>query len=147
MNCPPLAVSMRPMAIGEEFLLGINYWPRRKAMYWWSDFDPGEVREEFAMIRAIGLTHVRLFLLWESFQPSPDRIDRKAVADLRTVCDIAADNGLKLQPTFFTGHMSGPNWAPDWLLSDRPTQAGRSIGNSGKKMKMSPSQEIIIRAQ
>jgi endo-1,4-beta-mannosidase len=112
------------MAIGDDFLLGVNYWPRKKAMYWWSDFDPAEVREEFAMIRDIGLTHVRLFLLWESFQPSPDRVDAKAVGDLRTVCDIAAERGLKLQPTFFTGHMSGPNWAPDWLLSDRPIQKG-----------------------
>src|SRR5688572_3213429 len=106
------------------FLMGINYWPRRKAMYWWEDFDAGEVREEFAMIRSVGLTHVRLFLLWESFQPSPDRVNPRAVGDLRTVCDVAAETGLKLQPTFFTGHMSGPNWAPDWLLSDKPIQKG-----------------------
>ncbi len=108
------------MSIGDPFLMGVNYWPRRKAMYWWADFDGGEVAEEFAMIRDLGLTHVRLFLLWESFQPAPDRIDAKAVGNLRSVCDIAADVGLKLQPTFFTGHMSGPNWAPDWMLSDEP---------------------------
>lgn len=24
--------------IGENFLLGVNYWPRSKAMYWWKDF-------------------------------------------------------------------------------------------------------------
>jgi len=53
--------------LGQPFLLGVNYWPRRKAMSWWADFDPGEVREEFAMIRELGLTHVRIFLLWESF--------------------------------------------------------------------------------
>jgi hypothetical protein len=29
---------------GEPFMLGVNYWPRAKAMYWWADFDPGEVR-------------------------------------------------------------------------------------------------------
>ena len=121
------------MAIGDPFLMGINYWPRRKAMYWWSRFDAGEVREEFAMIRELGLTHVRFFLLWESFQPSPDRVDPKAIADLRTVCDVAADTGLKLQPTFFTGHMSGPNWAPDWLLSRRPIQKGeRQIVSLGR---------------
>src|SRR5687768_10323270 len=121
------------MATGEPFLMGINYWPRRKAMYWWANFDAGEVREEFAMIREIGLTHVRFFLLWESFQPSPDRINTGAVEDLRTVCDIAADVALKLQPTFFTGHMSGPNWAPDWLLSNRPIQKGeRQIVSLGR---------------
>src|SRR6185312_10074500 len=113
-----------PMPLSDPFLLGVNYWPRRKAMYWWSDFDAGEVREEFAMIRAIGLTHVRIFLLWESFQPQADRISAKAVGDLRTVCDIAAELSLKVEPTFFTGHMSGPNWAPDWLISRRPRRRG-----------------------
>ena len=98
------------------FILGVNYWPRRKAMYWWSDFDAGEVREEFAMICELGLSHVRFFLLWESFQPTRKSVSATALRDLRTVCDIAADLGLLLQPTFFTGHMSGPNWAPDWLL-------------------------------
>ncbi|HEY8747729.1 MAG TPA: hypothetical protein VIM11_07135 [Tepidisphaeraceae bacterium] len=112
------------MPLGDPFLLGVNYWPRRKAMYWWAEFDAGEVREEFAMIRQIGLTHVRIFLLWESFQPQADRINPKAVGDLRTVCDIAAELGLKIEPTFFTGHMSGPNWAPDWLLSRRPRRRG-----------------------
>jgi hypothetical protein len=33
--------------LGESFVLGVNYWPRRKAMYWWSDFEAAEVREEF----------------------------------------------------------------------------------------------------
>jgi endo-1,4-beta-mannosidase len=102
--------------IGDPFVLGLNYWPRNKAMYWWADFDAGEVREEFAMIRGLGLTHVRFFLLWESFQPMPDVVSTTALSNLRTVCDIAAETGLLLQPTFFTGHMSGPNWAPDWLI-------------------------------
>jgi endo-1,4-beta-mannosidase len=110
------AVSHSP---GDAFLLGVNYWPRAKAMTWWADFDPGEVREEFAMIRDLGLTYVRIFLLWESFQPRPDVVDRGAVANLRTVADVAGETGLRLEPTFFTGHMSGPNWAPDWLLDPR----------------------------
>jgi endo-1,4-beta-mannosidase len=112
------------MAIGDPFLMGVNYWPRRKAMYWWDDFDAGEVREEFAMIRDLGLTHVRFFLLWESFQSRPEAVDAQSLTHLRTVCDVAADLGLLLQPTFFTGHMSGPNWAPDWLLSNQPLQKG-----------------------
>jgi endo-1,4-beta-mannosidase len=115
--------------IGQPFLLGVNYWPRRKAMYWWTDFDAGEVREEFALIRDLGLTHVRIFLLWESFQPAPDRVSVDALRDLRTVCDIAAELGLLIQVTFFTGHMSGPNWAPSWLIdrSRRPRPGDRQV--------------------
>ncbi len=101
---------------GRPFLLGVNYWPRRKAMYWWEDFDPAEVRDEFATIAELGITHVRIFLLWESFQPSPAVVSAKALDDLGTVCDIAEEQRLQLQVTFFTGHMSGPGWAPEWLI-------------------------------
>ncbi|HYG74390.1 MAG TPA: glycoside hydrolase family 2 TIM barrel-domain containing protein [Planctomycetota bacterium] len=112
------------MPIGDPFLLGVNYWPRAKAMYWWENFDAGEVRDEFAMIKELGLGYVRFFLLWESFQPKPDTISQEKLKSLRIVCDIAGELGLKLQPTFFTGHMSGPNWAPDWLVSPLPRIEG-----------------------
>jgi endo-1,4-beta-mannosidase len=125
-------VSLQP---GPAFLLGVNYWPRTKAMSWWADFDPEEVREDFAMIHELGLTHVRIFLLWESFQPQPDLVDGSALRDLRTVADIAAETGLSLEPTFFTGHMSGPNWAPDWLLDpSRPVRpGGRQVVSLGRR--------------
>src|ERR1043165_6163758 len=113
------------MQPGSPFLLGCNYWPRKKAMYWWANYDAGEVREEFAIVKELGLKYVRFFLLWESFQPKPDEISTSAIKDLLSTCDIACDIGLKLEPTLFTGHMSGPNWAPDWLLDrSRPRRAG-----------------------
>ena len=101
----------------QDFVLGVNYWPRQKAMYWWTDFNVAEVREDFFEIMAMRLKMVRIFLLWEDFQPAPDTVNRKALDDLRQVCDIAAEFGLSLNVTFFTGHMSGPNWVPAWLLT------------------------------
>lgn len=107
--------------LGEPFVLGVNYWPRRKAMRWWSDFDADEVREEFALIAELGMNMVRIFLLWEHWQPAPDVVAEEPLDDLGVVCDIAVDLGLRLDVTFFTGHMSGPNWAPPWmLLPDEP---------------------------
>ena len=99
-----------------DFTLGVNYWPRKKAMYWWSNFDAGEVCEEFAVIKDIGMNVVRLFLLWEDFQPEPNIVAKDKLDNLVKVADIAAENGLGLDVTFFTGHMSGPNWSPRWLL-------------------------------
>ncbi len=104
------------MSATQPFVLGVNYWPRRKAMYWWSDFDAGEVREEFGIIRDLGMSLVRIFLLWDDWQPAPDIVNPEALTNLGVVLDIAADLGLKLDITFFTGHMSGPNWAPGWML-------------------------------
>ena len=121
------------MSIGQPFTLGVNYWPRRKAMYWWKEFDAGEVAEEFAVIREIGLDLVRIFLLWEDWQPTPDVVDTTGLHNLERVCDIAADEGLKLDVTFFTGHMSGPNWIPSWLLRQgQPVPPGvRQVVSNG----------------
>jgi endo-1,4-beta-mannosidase len=102
------------------FTLGVNYWPRRQAMYWWSNFEAAEVREEFEIIQEIGLNLVRIFLLWDDWQPTPYTVNTAALVNLETVCNIAADLSLQLDVTFFTGHMSGPNWSPGWLL--RPTE-------------------------
>ncbi len=103
---------------GEPFVLGANYWPRRKAMYWWADFDAGEVAGEFDIIADAGMNVVRIFLLWDDWQPEPDGVPAERLRDLESVADIAAERGLGLDVTFFTGHMSGPNWAPGWLLDD-----------------------------
>lgn len=116
------------LSIGAPFRTGVNYWPRRKAMYWWRDFDRGEVAEEFDVIAGLGMSLVRIFLLWEDFQPAPTMVSATALSDLETVCDLAAERGLGLDVTFFTGHMSGPNWAPGWLLGgSEPVPARRQV--------------------
>jgi endo-1,4-beta-mannosidase len=109
---------MHILETAAPFDLGVNYWPRRKAMYWWSNFDAGEVREEFALIRDLGMTKVRLFLLWDDWQPRPDMVSSECMHHFERVCAIASDSNLGLDVTFFTGHMSGPNWAPHWLLGE-----------------------------
>lgn len=107
----------KPLETGPaRFLTGVNYWPRRKAMYWWNDFDAAEVADEFDVIADVGMDVVRIFLLWDDWQPTPDSVSSDRLHDLGVVCDVAADRGLGLDITFFTGHMSGPNWAPGWLL-------------------------------
>jgi endo-1,4-beta-mannosidase len=120
----------------EPFRVGVNYWPRRKAMGWWKAFDRGEVEEELDVVAGLGLSLVRIFLLWEDFQPSPDVVAVSALADLETVAGVAADRGLGLDVTFFTGHMSGPNWAPGWLLDgDEPVPGGRQVVSAGRTVQ------------
>jgi endo-1,4-beta-mannosidase len=98
----------------DTFWLGINYWPARRAMTWWRAFEAEDVARDFARLREAGFDLVRVFLLWEDFQPEPERIAWEAIAHLRTVADLAAHHGLHLLPTLFTGHMSGANWIPPW---------------------------------
>jgi len=99
------------------FRVGVNYWPARTAMRWWQRFSREETLADFERIRAAGADSVRVFLLWEDFQPEPDRVDRAALAALVEVADAAAGRGLALVPTLFTGHMSGANWLPRWATT------------------------------
>jgi endo-1,4-beta-mannosidase len=96
--------------------VGVNYWPARTGMSWWSKFDLAEVEADFGRIAACGLDSVRMFLTWEDFQPAPDRVDRWMLERLVEVADLAGGLGLALIPTLFTGHMSGVNWIPTWAL-------------------------------
>jgi endo-1,4-beta-mannosidase len=118
--------------MNQPFILGVNYLPRKKAMYWWSDFDAGEVQDEFSLIHELGLTIVRIFLLWEDFQPSPDEISTLSLENLVKVCDIATTQNLKLDVTFFTGHMSGPSWVPPWMLAGEKPRYIKQVISSNK---------------
>ena len=108
--------SLSPRWPADRFRVGVNYWPARTAMSWWSRFDREEVAADFARIAACGLDSVRVFLTWEDFQPTPNRVDRAMLERLVAVADLAGDLGLALIPTLFTGHMSGVNWIPAWAL-------------------------------
>ncbi len=99
----------------DHFLLGVNYWPKRKAMYWWKNFSVDEVHQEFEQIKDLNLEVVRISLLWEDFQPERYRVDVKQMNNLERVLEIADDLKLRIVPTLFTGHMSGYNWLPHWV--------------------------------
>lgn len=106
------------------FLMGINYWPRRSAMYMWQRFDLGEIREDMTRIKGLGLDVVRFFLTWEAFQPAPDAMAPDMLRRFDQMMQTIADAGLLAMPTLFCGHMSGVNWLPAWTL-DRDTPHGR----------------------
>jgi endo-1,4-beta-mannosidase len=106
------------------FLLGVNYWPARTAMYMWQRFDLGEIREDMARIKELGLDLVRFFLRWDDFQPDSNRMDRAMLRRFDAMMLTIADSGLRAIPTLFCGHMSGVNWLPDWSL-DPQTPHGR----------------------
>ncbi|MBC5824492.1 MAG: hypothetical protein GIX02_06595 [Candidatus Eremiobacteraeota bacterium] len=99
-----------------RFLLGINYWPRTSAMSMWERFDERELDADFALVASLGFECVRFFMLWQHFQPQPDRTSATALAQLERVMEALARRGLAAMPTFFTGHMSGVNWLPSWTL-------------------------------
>lgn len=133
------------------FVMGINYWPRRKGMYWWKGFDREEVRAEFAEIAGLGAKVVRLFLMWEDFQPEPWTLDSRQLDNLASVMDAADESGLTVMPTFFTGNMSGIFWLPRWALTDK-TRSTRALilvegKYSNKQVRDLFSDPFMLRAE
>ena len=110
-----------------RFALGVNYWPAASAMRMWQRFDADVIGSDFRRCAAAGCDTVRIFLLWEDFQPDPRSVDPSALANLRLVADRAAQAGIGLIPTLFTGHMSGVNWCPVWALGREPSRRFRTF--------------------
>ncbi|HEV8021846.1 MAG TPA: hypothetical protein VGP41_11315 [Candidatus Lustribacter sp.] len=116
-----------------RFSLGINYWPRRSAMYMWQRFDPGEIADDMAQLADLGFDSVRFFLRWADFQPEAHRMDGTMLARLVRVMELIGAAGLRAMPTLFCGHMSGVNWLPSWTLDHaRPRRRFRTFTETGE---------------
>ena len=108
-----------PPRPASRFELGVNYWPRRRAMYMWREFDLAEVRDELAHIADMGFDAVRLFALTEDFLPAQDSVAPEMVGRLVEVARAARDVGIGVVPTLIVLNMSGRMWWPAWMLDAR----------------------------
>ncbi len=97
-----------------HFIAGVNYMPREHGCQMWSDWSEADIERDFKAIKELNLNAVRTFLFWNDFQPTPDAVSVKSVEKFDKMLEIARKCGLKLIPTFFTGHMSGKNWDVPW---------------------------------
>jgi endo-1,4-beta-mannosidase len=98
------------------FELGVNYWPRRRAMYMWRDFDLGEVRDDMAHIASMGFDVARVFVLMEDFLPAPMTVSPKMLGRLVELSQAAKDANVAVVPTLIVLNMSGRIWWPAWML-------------------------------
>lgn len=105
------------------FELGINYWPKRTAMWMWREFDLGEVRDDMAQIASMGFDVVRFFAMTRDFLPAPMCVAPKMIARLEQVALAVKDAGLKSMPTLITINMSGRFWWPDWMIDTNGVHA------------------------
>ena len=111
-----------PAGDAPAFELGVNYWPRRRAMYMWREWDAGEIRDDMAHIADMGFDVVRLLALAEDFMPGAGRVDAAMVGRMVDVVRIAGEAGVRSIPTVVVINMSGRIWWPRWMLdaSGRP---------------------------
>ena len=134
------------MMANEKFRLGVNYWPASKAMRFWQNWSEPELSEDFSKMKAAGLDSVRIFLTWEDFQKNPSVVDSHMLARLGRTMDRAAEAGLMVMPTLFTGHMSGANWLPAWTLGPQAPASRFRIVSGGEVTRADPKNWYADRA-
>ncbi len=131
---------MRKGFDSDTFMLGVNYWPGRHGVRMWREFDPAEIDEEFAQIRDMGMDTVRVFPLWDDFQPiyelpgcynipqtigfrhdwnvtpakNPEMMDPCMLERFDYVVACARKYDLKLIVALLTAWMSGTLFNPSW---------------------------------
>ena len=85
-------------------------------MFMWREFDRRVIEEDLAIIRDLGISWVRIFLLWEDFQPEPKKIPTIMLDRFVDFLEVADSKNLVVMPTLFTGYMCGLHWLPPWML-------------------------------
>ncbi len=152
-----ISVDTSSEARAAPFLTGVNYWPADSAMHWWARFDLEVARADLRRLAESGFGVMRFFLRWEDFQPAPDVVSEGALRHLEEFADAAAAAGIRLQPSLFTGHMSGTNWLPAFatVSSAEPQRftvmvggcpaPGRAPANFYEQESVAAAQELLAR--
>jgi len=96
---------------------GANYTPSAGWFHHWLDFDLDTVRRDFDGLADLGLDHVRLFALWPYFQPNRTLVRPRAVEQLLSMVDAAAERGLECSVDALQGHLSSFDFLPAWTQS------------------------------
>ena len=77
---------------------GVNYWPAA-GLCTGGRILTSRVEQDFRRLAAAGFQVVRIFLIWEDFQPVPDKFPGSPDC-LVAVADVAACCGIKFSPPF-----------------------------------------------
>ncbi|MBV8694018.1 MAG: cellulase family glycosylhydrolase [Ktedonobacteraceae bacterium] len=100
-------------------LTGVNYWPRRQYVNMWKQFKLPEVREDLELIKEFKMEVVRFFLLWEDFQPTPDKVDTQQLEHLDQLLSLFEELEMKAIVTVFNGLMGYARYLPSWVMSSK----------------------------
>ena len=116
------------------FFIGCNYWAKHAGMYMWRDWRPDVVEADIAALAENGVEVMRVFPLWNGFQPltrvhgdgnaskgflqndgpfqNEAGVDEEMMRRFRFLCDVAVRNDIRLIVGLVTGWMSGRMFQP-----------------------------------
>ncbi len=121
----------------DGFFTGMNYWGSKSAINMWNEYDGESIDEDLRLLSEAGITHLRVFPLWPTFQPLkaiygpqdvyeyglgedplPDTpagragVSEEACLKFENFLGICEKHGMKLIVALITGHMSYRTYCP-----------------------------------
>ena len=96
------------------YRFGVNYTPTREWWYCWNDFQADAIERDLDAIAALEADHIRIMLLWPSFQPNPRAVSPAHLERLVTLVDLAAARNLDVCASLFVGWLSGYSFKPPY---------------------------------
>ncbi len=97
---------------------GVNYVPSRNWYYCYNDWDGDSICRDLDAVAALGADHVRIMLIWPWFQPNPTALSARHLDHLEQILAIAAERGLDVLVTLYTGWLSGYHFNPPFLENE-----------------------------
>ena len=97
---------------------GVNYVPSRNWYYCYNDWVPDDIRRDLEAVAGLGADHIRLMVIWPWFQPNPTALSTRHLDILEQMLEIAAERGLDVLVTLYTGWLSGFRFDPPYLHNE-----------------------------
>ena len=99
------------------YLLGVNYWPRKKAMFWWKRFDTGEVESEFAEIQEWRRAFAHMGLKPAQYRCGPESCCDASAR--RAACRRCIPSSTCATRSRWPSPHRSPPWTPNWPRTGR----------------------------
>lgn len=109
---------------------GVNYVPTKNWWYSWSDWDRNSIKRDLEDIAALHVDHIRIQLLWPTFQPNAAEVNTEALDRLVDLLNDADSLALDVEVTVLDGQLSGFLFVPAFLIDNQDGHIGNFIVDS-----------------
>jgi len=98
--------------------IGVNYTPSHDWYFCWNDWHIDPIKRDLDAIAELGADHLRLMLIWPSFQPNLTWVSPAHLERLSELLGAMGERGLDALVTVFTGQLSGWMFLPPFNKPD-----------------------------
>lgn len=91
---------------------GVNYTPSKNWWFCWNEWDADPIKRDLDAIASLGADHLRILLIWPSFQPNPKWVSPLHLERLDQLLTLMSERELDALVTVFTGQLSGWYFLP-----------------------------------